>query len=284
GQATGQDVSHAFLRSGTYTVALRVTDSDGASSLDTLTVTVRNVAPTANAGPNQTINANGTAAFHGTATEPGVPGGDTLTYEWDFNYDGVTFHSQATGQDVSRLFTTAGVYHVALRVTDSDGGVSAISTATVTVTAQSTGVDLVMQGIATPYGDTRVVLTYRIAGSASLATAVQLALYASSDNVINARSLVQGTTTIGLTELDAAGNLALAPGTHTLLRTTSDLGFPTNSSSLRYLASSDYYLIARLDSGNAVLESDELNNDRLYSGIYQVAGNHKVFVQGSDTA
>src|SRR5262249_12706333 len=157
---------------------------------------------------DQTINANGTATFHGTATDPGVAFGDTLTYQWDFNYDGQTFNAQASGQDVSRLFSTPGVSRVALRVTDSDGAVSGISVATVTVRA--TQVDLVLQGVATPYGDTRVVLTYRVDGSAPQVP-VQLGLYATHTGAIDGTSVLLGTTSISLTEVDANGNLALAP-------------------------------------------------------------------------
>src|SRR5207244_9358048 len=85
-QATGSDVSQVFVQSGTYQVALRVTDSNGGSAISQLTVTVHNLPPTANAGPGQTIQEGDTATFHGTATDPGAPP-ETLSYAWDFNYD-----------------------------------------------------------------------------------------------------------------------------------------------------------------------------------------------------
>src|SRR5678809_327523 len=56
-----------------------------------------------------------------------------LTYTWDLNGDG-TF-GDATGPTASFTYTTAGVYHPSLRVTDDQG---ASDTASVTVTAGNT--------------------------------------------------------------------------------------------------------------------------------------------------
>ena len=44
---------------GTYTVGLRVTDSGGLSDTDTATITVANVAPTADAGGPYAVEAGG---------------------------------------------------------------------------------------------------------------------------------------------------------------------------------------------------------------------------------
>ncbi len=41
-----------------------------------------------------------------------------MTYEWDFDYDGVNFDVDATGPTVAHTYTAAGVYTVALRATD----------------------------------------------------------------------------------------------------------------------------------------------------------------------
>src|SRR5205823_5176266 len=119
-QANGPDTTHAFAQVGIYQVALRVTDSNGAAAISRTSVTVTNVSPTAHAGPNQTLPAGSTASFHGSATDPGLPA-ETLTYEWDFAYNGSQFHAQAAGQDVSHPFLTPGTYAVALRVTDASG-------------------------------------------------------------------------------------------------------------------------------------------------------------------
>src|SRR5262249_23002718 len=120
-----------FVQPGTYQVALQVTDSNGASGLSVTTVTVVNVAPTPNAGAAQTINEADTAAFHGTATDPGAPP-ETRTCAWDCACDGLTCVAQASGADTSHQFVQPGTYQVALRVTDSNGA-SGLSMTTVTV-------------------------------------------------------------------------------------------------------------------------------------------------------
>src|SRR5262249_45053331 len=90
-----------------------------------------------------------------------------------------------------------------------------------------------------------------------------------------------GSTTISPTERDANGNLALAPGSHTLVRTTSDLGFPTDRAS-QGLSRKDYFLVARIDSSGVVAESSESNNDATYTGVSRVSGASGVFIQGGN--
>ena len=72
-----------------------------------------------------------TVNFDGTGSS--APEGKPLSYSWDLNGDG-TF-GDATASTASYTYTTAGVYHPSLRVTD-DQGVS--DTKSVTVTAGNT--------------------------------------------------------------------------------------------------------------------------------------------------
>jgi PKD repeat protein len=277
--AAGQDLSWAYLRPGTYRVALRVSDPFGGSMLDEALVTVLNVAPTADAGLAQTIDAGDTASFHGTASDPGEPE-DVLTYEWDFDYDGTTFDADAAGADVSRLFASAGTFRVALRVSDSFGGVTLSET---TVTVRGGLPDLILQSVTTPNGHTQVHLTYRIEAAEALTGPVQVTLYATLTGVIDGNARALGRIALSPHETDLAGNLALTPGDHTVVRSTSALGFPGDSP-WTFLAWQDYRLAARIDSRGVVAESDETNNDAVYSGVYRVAGSGRVLVQGTDGA
>src|SRR5262249_29145759 len=72
-----------------------------------------------------------TVNFDGTGSSD--PEGQPLIYSWDLNGDGV--FGAATGATASYTYTTAGVYHPSLRVTDSQG---ASGTASVTITAGNT--------------------------------------------------------------------------------------------------------------------------------------------------
>jgi hypothetical protein len=98
-----------------------VTDHAGATSSDSLVLTVNNVAPTANAGPDQTCNEGSTVVFHGSASDPGTA--DTITYAWLVK-DSLG-NTVATGSGANLSFTPAksGVYTATLTATDKDGGV-----------------------------------------------------------------------------------------------------------------------------------------------------------------
>ena len=108
--------THAYGDDGVYTVTLTVTDDDVGVGTDTLTVTVNNVAPTVEAGDDQTVDEGDTVSFSGSFTDPGA---DTHTIEWDFG-DGGT----ATGTlTPTHAYGDNGVYMVTLTVTDDDVGV-----------------------------------------------------------------------------------------------------------------------------------------------------------------
>ncbi len=109
--------SHTYADDGTYVVTLTVTDSNGASGSDILTVTVLNVAPTVDAGTDQTIDEGDTTNFNGSFSDPGIA--DSHTIEWNFG-DG----SSASGSlTPSHTYAEDGGYTVTLTVTDDDGAV-----------------------------------------------------------------------------------------------------------------------------------------------------------------
>jgi PKD repeat protein len=125
--STAATPSHIFADEGAYTIGLQVSDSLLNDS-DTATVTVLNVAPSVDAGADQTVNEGQSATFGGTATDPGA---DTLSYAWDFG-DGT---AQVTGTlTPAHPYRNNGIYTVTLTVTDGDGGVG---TDTLTVTVEN---------------------------------------------------------------------------------------------------------------------------------------------------
>ena len=114
--AEGKDVNHTFTDNGNYSVALTVTDSDGASITSTLEVQVNNLTPVIKEINSDTsVIQGGIANFSAIASDPG---NDTLTYSWDFG-DGSSIKE---GQNVSHIFAHGGNYNVTLNVTDKDGG------------------------------------------------------------------------------------------------------------------------------------------------------------------
>ena len=112
---------------GDKTVTLTVTDDEGVSRSDTVTITVHDP-PIADAGPDQIVTVDTEVSFDGSGSRD--PDGGELTYSWDFGADAVP----ATGSGVtpSCSYTMTGAKTATLTVTD-DEGVSRSDTVTITV-------------------------------------------------------------------------------------------------------------------------------------------------------
>ncbi|MEE9116429.1 MAG: PKD domain-containing protein [Thermoplasmata archaeon] len=118
--ATGNPYQKTWYDDYSGNIALRVTDDDRGWDLDITTVTIVNVPPIANAGDDKKGFEVSTFTFNGSFYDPGS--NDTHEFEWDFDYDGITFDVEATGQSVSQTWTDDFNGQIALRVTDDDGG------------------------------------------------------------------------------------------------------------------------------------------------------------------
>jgi len=130
-ETTGATPSKTWGDDYTGTIGLRVTDDMGATDTDTTTVTVLNVAPTVEAGPDQTVTAGDTVSFSGSFTDPGWL--DTHTATWDFGDGTVSVGGIVTEEHIppdstgtvtgTHIYTAGGAYTVTLTVTDDDGGI-----------------------------------------------------------------------------------------------------------------------------------------------------------------
>ncbi|MGY5880973.1 MAG: PKD domain-containing protein, partial [Candidatus Thorarchaeota archaeon] len=113
--------THAYGDNGVYTVYFTVVDDDGGANTDSVTVTVTNVAPTVDAGPDQIVYSGETVVFAGSFSDPGWL--DTHTTDWDFG-DGQTDSDTLTP---THIYLIAATYGVTMTVTDDDGGVGSDS-------------------------------------------------------------------------------------------------------------------------------------------------------------
>ena len=123
--ATGKTTNHTYEKSGTYTVSLTVTDSNGLATTAEKQVVVQapNVLPTAafeTTANGLTVSADASASADSD--------GSLASYAWNWG-DGTT----STGQVATHVYATAGTRTVTLTVTDDRGG-SASTTRQVTTT------------------------------------------------------------------------------------------------------------------------------------------------------
>ena len=129
------DTTMVAMNAFTYTddfsglIKIKVIDSDDDFSLDSASVTITNVAPTAEAGGPYSGNWGQTINFIGTATEPSPDDKLKLTYEWDLDEDRIY---ESVGKNVQKSFSQGERHKVWFRVKDDDGGVG-LDSALVTI-------------------------------------------------------------------------------------------------------------------------------------------------------
>ncbi len=126
---TGESPSHAYANSGHYTVALRVTDNFGLTSVVTSHQVTVASPPTAAFSFSPSSPTPGTVvSFSGSGSSDPNPGGSITSYAWNFG-DGTT----AGGVSPSHTYSGAGSYTVTLKVTDNLGVTSSVDSQTVSV-------------------------------------------------------------------------------------------------------------------------------------------------------
>jgi PKD repeat protein len=128
--ATGATPSFAGVDDGVYPIALEVSDSL-LSDTATSQVTVNNLPPSVDAGPDQAINEGDTVTLPpGTFIDPGTLDTHTATVDWgDGTVEpGAVTETGGNGSVAgSHVYPTAGSYTVTVTVTDDDGGVGSAS-------------------------------------------------------------------------------------------------------------------------------------------------------------
>ena len=123
-----------FSTAGTYTVVLTVTDSDGGSDTDTISVVV-NEAPVANAGPDQSVNEQLAVNLDASASDDGD--GTIASYSWTQTV-GTTVtlanSTTITPSFTSPTTTATETLTFQVTVTDNEGG-TATDVVSITVNA-----------------------------------------------------------------------------------------------------------------------------------------------------
>ncbi|MCB8924171.1 MAG: PKD domain-containing protein [Ardenticatenaceae bacterium] len=136
GSATTANPNYSYTTAGIYVATLTVTDNEGATDTDAVTITV--IDPAVNQPPTAVASADVTTGeaplmvfFNGSSSTDAD--GMIISYAWDFG-DG----NSTTGATAFNTYTAAGTYVATLTVTDNEGA-TATDTVTITVTEPGNG-------------------------------------------------------------------------------------------------------------------------------------------------
>ncbi|MFT7623243.1 MAG: hypothetical protein ACI9WU_002422, partial [Myxococcota bacterium] len=113
-------LAHFYADDGVYTVDSIITDDDGGVGVGTITVTVANVAPEVNAGPDTDTDDTGVFVRAGTFADPGA---DTWTATVNYG-DGAGAQPLTLAEKafvLDHVFAAPGTFAVTVTVTDDEG-------------------------------------------------------------------------------------------------------------------------------------------------------------------
>ena len=133
---SGETATHSYSSAGTYTVELTVTNDEGDTDTEVSQVEIQstNNPPTATTKSDKTVAIGETVQFN--ASESSDPDGDSLSYYWDFDEDGIT---ESNIREPTYSYGSGGTYTVNLTV--SDGEYNRSDTVNVDVTTYDLVVD-----------------------------------------------------------------------------------------------------------------------------------------------
>lgn len=215
--ASGTGAAIAFTPDddGSYVITATATDAGNTSSSDAKTIAVSNVAPVfvAISGPNAPLAVNGSAAINVIFGDAGSADTHTATFAWS---DGAAANVAcgAGTCSTSRAFATAGVYSVAIVLSDDDGGNASTSFGNVIVYDTNAGFVTGGGWITTPAGKASLNVNAKYNKNAATPTgATKFDLAGSSFNGTSIDWLVVSGNTAqyqGSGTINGAGNYAFS--------------------------------------------------------------------------
>ncbi len=120
---TGVTVPNIWYDDYSGAVSVKVTDEEGASDIDTTTVTVNNVAPNITSltmHPSEVVKIDTEINLTATFTDPGSQDTHTYTIDWGDGNESATLAVGVRAVDANHTYATTGLYNVTLTVEDDE--------------------------------------------------------------------------------------------------------------------------------------------------------------------
>lgn len=139
GSASTHEVT--YLDNGVHTVAVKVTDTDGAFDTNSSTITVLNVSPAVASLPDASLIAGETYEASGSFSDPGTE--DTWDGSVSYGESGPELLAvTGLGFNLSHQYVAEGSFTIEVVITDDDGGVGSASAAITVITPDQAADDI----------------------------------------------------------------------------------------------------------------------------------------------
>lgn len=137
--STAQKPTHTYLRAGTYTVTLTVTDASGRTGTASTSAVIPNVTPSVTTLPNATILPGEGYVASGSFSDSD-PDAWTATVNYGDGSGTQPLALSGNSFSIAHTYGASGSFTVTVAVSDNDGGTGS-SSATVTVLTPQQGID-----------------------------------------------------------------------------------------------------------------------------------------------
>jgi PKD repeat protein len=279
----GPVATHAYARSGSYTVTATVTDNMGATASAVQVVAATNRAPVAALSLTPASAPTGTTISASTAASSD-PDGNIASSVINFG-DGTS----ASGAAAAHAYAAPGTYTVTATVTDNMGAISS-TTQTVTVTNRAPNVVL---GVTPGSGYTGVQVTATTVGSADPDGTIASTVIDFGDGQLSSSAThthqysTAGTFTVKATVTDNLGAVSTATSVVTIAPSAVVITLPTTAAN----AATPLNVKAVANSGRTIIAMTVyVDNVKTYSttasqlniNVSLKAGTHTLMVKADD--
>ena len=162
-ETVGRNQTYTFNTPGTYTIALKLVDSEGKEVIGTTDVTVNNQKPVVSA---EASPSNGSVPLTVNFSASAVDNEGINLYEWDFEGDGSYDKSGSNTSSASHTYSVEGTFQPILQVSDNLGAKTTYAFSDIEVRVKPGGSPSVTAQASPTSGDAPLAVSFSATASA----------------------------------------------------------------------------------------------------------------------